>query len=149
MKTQVLAAFPGTGKTYYASKVEGPAFIMDLDTSDFTQGYDKLGNANNPDFPANYIQAVKDKIGTTKLLFVSNRPDVINMFIQEDINFILVYPDRSLKDEYLKRFQQRKSSQSFINLVIDNWDQYISFLEQHANCKHIVLKSNQYISDVV
>jgi hypothetical protein len=38
MKAKVIAAFPGTGKSYYVSRLKQGAKIIDLDTGEYTLG---------------------------------------------------------------------------------------------------------------
>lgn len=147
MKTQIIAAFPGTGKSYFAAETSIDT-VTDLDTNDYTQGYDENDKVISTEFPDNYLTAIKQAIGQTNYLFVGCQPDVLNMLHEENIFPVLIYPQRQLKDEYMRRFQERGSSHEFSNLVYDNWDKFINYLEAQ-NSERIVLKSGQYISDVI
>ncbi len=148
MKTIVIAAFPGTGKSYFVVNLSPNGKAIDLDTNAYTDGYDEDGKTVNREFPANYLIAIKQAIGQTEYLFVGCQPDVLNMLHKESILPILVYPERQLKDEYTRRFHNRGSSEGFSNLVLDNWDQFLDYLETQDGDR-IVLKSGQYISDVI
>lgn len=145
--TKVIAAFPGTGKSYLASTIKRK--VIDLDTGDYTQGYADSGKVRNPNFPDNYINAIKNRIGETDLLFVGCQPEVIAALRHMGVGFILVYPRRELKAEYVKRFQQRDSPQSFIDLLSKNWDKFLDSLENQKGCEHFILSSEQYVGDIV
>jgi len=149
MKTKIISAFPGTGKTYYASNIKRTAKVVDLDTYRYTLGYTDDGKARNKDFPNNYLIAVKKHLGETDILFVGCQPEVITSLRDAGLSFTIVYPERALKDEYVKRYRQRHNHGSFINLLSKNWNFLLDFLEKQENCKHIVLGSGQYIGDIV
>lgn len=148
METTVIAAFPGTGKSYFVASLSLDSKAIDLDTNEYTKGYDKHGKPVDQKFPYNYLAAIKQTIGETNYLFVGCQPDVLNMLHKENIFPVLIYPERQLKDEYMGRFHERGSSQGFSKLICDNWDQFLDYLETQDGDR-IVLKSGQYISEVI
>ena len=140
----IMSAFPGTGKSEYLRQGEGSGympqgFACDSDSSNFDKS----------EFPSNYIEHIKSKIddGYARI-FVSSHKEVREALLKNEIEFTLVYPDRELKEEYLRRYKERGSSESFINLISNNWDLWLTELENQTGCKHIVLKSNQFISNI-
>lgn len=140
LKSIVCSAFPGTGKTYYCAGDYQPVdFAIDSDSSKF----------DKQDFPQNYIEHIKNSLGKHSRIFVSSHQEVRSALIQNEIEFTLVYPDVSLKNEYIERYKKRGSNNSFIKLINDNWDDWISQLQNQKGCKHIVLKSGQFISNVL
>lgn len=149
MTTKVISAFPGTGKSYFVSIARQKTNVADLDSGDYTLGYDSDGKVRNPDFPNNYLLAIKEHIGKVDLLFVGCQPEVIAVLRKASIPFTLVYPERGLKAQYVNRFRERKNQQPFIDLLSKNWELFLDFLEDQKDCERIVLGSGQYISDVV
>lgn len=142
VKTTLVSAFPGTGKTHYCS--EDLSFLpvewcIDSDSSKFDKS----------EFPKNYIEHIKNNIGKVVYIFISSHEDVRNALVDNCLNFTLVYPDISLKAEYLKRYKDRGSNQGFIDLLDKNWNDWITQLQNQKDCKHIVLKSNQFIGNVI
>jgi hypothetical protein len=148
MTTKIISAFPGTGKSYFASISEGEN-VVDLDSGDYTLGYTADGKIRNPDFPNNYLLAIKEHIGKADVLFVGCQPETIAALRKEGILFTIAYPERGLKDEYINRFRKRANSELFINLLSNNWDLFLDFLEGQKDCEHIVLGSKQYISNAL
>jgi hypothetical protein len=148
MKTRIIAAFPGTGKTHFVASLDRKDIAVDLDTSLYTDGYATNSKARNDQFPYNYIRSIKDTIGKTSLLFIGCQPEVLNLLRQENISFVLIYPGRQLKEEYINRLYERGNSRIFIKLISDNWDQFLDYLEQQ-DCGQLVLGQDQYISDVI
>lgn len=138
-KTLVISAFPGTGKTYCYKqlKKDDTRTVLDSDSSKFPKD----------DFPRNYIEHIKSKINVVNTIFVSSHKDVRDELVKEEIKFLLIYPDRDLKEEYKQRYIERGSPDNFIQLLDKNWDNWISELEEQKNCGHLVLKKGEYIFD--
>jgi hypothetical protein len=149
MVTKVISAFPGTGKSYFASHVGPGVKVVDLDSNKYTSGHAADGKIRDPGFSNNYMLAIKEHIGKTDVLFVSCHPETLAALQKEGIPFTLVYPERGLKAEYADRFKQRRSPQPFISLLASNWDAFLDFLESQNDCEHIVLNSGQYIGDIM
>lgn len=149
MKTKVISAFPGTGKSYFSNQLGQRDKIIDLDTYEFTNGYDERGEFRNRDFPNNYILAIKEYLGKADILFVGCQPEVLDILRSEGIPFTLIYPKRELKNHYVSRYLERQSPQSFIDLLSNNWDRFLNLLEGQKDCEIIVLDEDQYISNVV
>ena len=64
------------------------------------------------------------------------------------IEYTLVYPDRSLKREYIERYKKRGSPQAFIDLMEAKWDDFIDDCENDPSDK-LVLRSGEYLKDVL
>ena len=43
----------------------------------------------------------------------------------------------------------RRSSKHFINMLNNNWSDWLSELKDQKYCKHIVLNSGQYLENVI
>lgn len=103
---------------------------------------------NKTEFPENYIQHIKQKINENySIIFVSSHKEVRDALVLNNLEFTLIYPNINLKQEYIQRYIQRGSSESFVKLLKNNWELWIQELQQ--NCKHIELKSNQFISNII
>ena len=108
----------------------------DSDSSYFDKNY----------FPQNYIDHIEELIKKgTNIIFISTHQEVREELIKRGINFYLVYPKKELKEEYIQRYIQRGSSDSFINLMRNNWNNFIEQLEDQENCTHVVLDSKEYM----
>lgn len=137
--TKIVSAFPGTGKSYYVNQEAycGSFSSIDSDSSKFDKAF----------FPDNYIQHITENIGKKHIIFVSSHASVRHALEGGMFNFYLVYPDRSLKEEYLDRYRKRGSSENFINLISQHWDTWIDEMEAQQWCTKIVLKSGEYVSN--
>ena len=143
--TVVCAAFPGTGKSYYChngdwSQYVPEGFCCDSDSSKFDKS----------NFPQNYMEHIKQRIADKYArIFVSSHKEIRDSLVSNGINFVLIYPDKSLKQEYISRYKKRGNSEQFITLLENNWDNWIDDCEAQKGCKHIVLNSGQFVSNVV
>ena len=139
IKTKIISAFPGTGKSYYHNKHKETT--LDSDSSNFSWIKDENGNntsIRNPNFPQNYIEHIKENIGKYEFIFVSSHKEVREALLNNCIFFYLVYPDDRRKDEFIERYINRGNNEKFIQLISDNWDEWMKeiwFLPD--GCKHI------------
>ena len=129
-RTMVIAAFPGTGKSFCV-KNEGTKFngILDSDSSNYSWIKDAKGNntsERNPNFPQNYIEHIKENIGKVDVIFVSSHKEVREALEREGIEYILVYPNVFQKDDYIKRYKNRGNSEKFIRTLETKWEEWIN-----------------------
>lgn len=138
--TLIISGFPGVGKTSLYQKSSGDFIIMDSDSSTF----------DKKEFPENYICHIKENIGKADIILVSSHKDVRLALESHGIEFMLIYPNIGLKDEYLERYKQRGSTQGFIDLIAKNWELWINEIMELENNDYITkfeLKSNEYLSE--
>jgi len=137
--TSIISAFPGTGKThFYESYRENPDFtVMDSDSSHFPKD----------EWPNNYIEHIKDHLFQADMILVSSHEEVRNELEKRGLLHFVVYPDRDLKKEYMERYFMRDSSEAFMDMMNEKWDEFIISMENQANCNHVILKSGEYLSD--
>ena len=90
----------------------------------------------NEDYPDLYI-------------VIPSIPLVLKMLKTDGIDYTLVYPEEQLKDEYEERFKNRGNTIEFMEVFIDRWDLWIQKSQQDRGGQHIVLKSKQYLIDVI
>lgn len=144
----IVSAFPGTGKSHLVSTRED---ILDLDSSDYNWLSD--GVTMNPAFPSNYMSDMYDNMNGQMydIIFVSSHQIVRNALIEAELPFTLIYPDRSLMDEYINRYKARGNSESFISALEANWDKWIDECENLDvyYVQKIKLDSGMYISDLI
>lgn len=138
LNTMIISAFPGCGKSHYFRNNENKT-VLDSDSSTFDKS----------DFPRNYIEHIKSNIGKADVIMVSSHKEVREALVENDIFFTLVYPEPSIKEEYIQRYIDRGSPESFVNLLTNNWNNWISELEEQKSCDKITLKEGQYLSDVI
>lgn len=136
--TKVISGFPGVGKS---TLFNNGLNCTDSDSSKF----------DKEDFPRNYVAHIKALIAHNEhdYIFVSSHDTVRAALLREGITYTLVYPSLTLKDEYIKRYEQRGSPASFIKLMSDNWTSFIVSCAEQTGCSRVVLRSGQYLADVI
>ena len=133
----LISGFPGIGKSYFFNNSD--LEVSDSDSSKFPK----------EDFPANYMKHIKLIRQEKNIILISSHDLVRKALVENKLDFVLVYPDRSLKQEYIERFEKRGSEGAFIDFIDVYWHDFIDQMEQQTGCEKIVLKSGQYLSDVL
>lgn len=86
------------------------------------------------------IKKIKNQVGKVDVLFVSSHKETRKILSELGLNFYLVYPDRSLKDEYLRRYRERGSTEEFVDMMDKNFDLFIDSIEnEEVRCAKIKL----------
>lgn len=161
-KTKIISAFPACGKTYAFEKLNENGYeILDSDSSKFSwmDVVDKIYEMKNrgkknykeryikvrsPEFPSNYIKHIKENIGKVDYIFVSSHKEVRDALLENGIYFTLVYPDRSMKAEWVGRCFLRGSGEKFCQIIADNWDKWINEMEE-VECDKWILGDKESI----
>lgn len=134
--TRIISAFPGLGKSYYHNLHKDTT--LDSDSSKFSWIEVDDKKVRNPDFPNNYIKHIKENIGHYDFIFVSSHKEVRDALKNNCLFFYLVYPDYDRKEEFIKRYRERRNPESFIKLVETNWDSWIKECHfEEYGCKRI------------
>jgi len=141
----LVSAFPGTGKSYYCSNGDWSQYVPEMWCTDSDSS--KFEKSN---FPENYICHIKEQInkGYARIM-ISSHKEVRDALVIHNLPFVLVYPSKELKNEYIERYKQRGSNELFIELISSNWDTWIDELKTQKGCYHIQLMSGQFISNVI
>jgi hypothetical protein len=141
--TIIISGFPCVGKSVACNVFNN---VLDSDSSYYSWSKDGI---RNPDFPNNYIEHIKRNIGRARWILVSSHKIVRDALDKEGLPYILVYPSRDQKEQYLQRCRNRKNPESFIEMLDKNWDDFITDCEKQGNCEHRVLRPNETLSNVI
>jgi hypothetical protein len=81
------------------------------------------------------------------IIFVSSHEIVRKALKDNNINVIIVYPDKDMKEEWIRRFIQRGNDEKFIKFISDNWVKFIDDIENedYGFLKQKLNESNPYI----
>jgi len=137
--SNIICGFPGIGKSYiFSNKLLN---CSDSDSSKFDKQF----------FPMNYIEHIREIENKFDYIFVSTHKDVIKSLIDNGFKFTIVYPDITLKNEYLERFKLRGSPESFIKLLDKMWEHFINDIENinSENVTKIKLGKDKYLHNVI
>jgi hypothetical protein len=166
---KIVSAFPGCGKSYIYNNpdkfnltqmtvedggsklqlVDPRAFIFGNPTPVFDSDSSLFNEKDFPENYVNYIKRVRDEYQYSHLVFVSSHKDVRQLLQDNGVEFTLVYPDRSLKDEYLNRYRERGSDFAFQELLVNNWDKWITSCDNDPTSNKLILQTGQSLSDVL
>lgn len=148
MSGMVVAAFPATGKSYFADHATG---VVDSDSSSFSWKWITFDvRERHPEWPGNYMAHVSEKLASGALVLVSTHAEVRSALVDSGIPFTLVYPDVVLREEYRERMQRRGSPKPLIRKVIDElWVPALAECMAQRGCEHVVLGPGEYLSDAL
>lgn len=136
----VISGFPGIGKTHAVKEltVKGQP-IFDSDSSTFDKAY----------FPDNYLDHVEATIAKHVPMLVSSHEEVRQGLEARGIQYILVYPEDDLKEEYLQRYRDRGSPDAFVEMMESRWEDFIASCDSSQPNHRVRLSQGQYLSDIL
>lgn len=145
--TKVVSGFPAIGKSFlFDNQFNNTLTVIDSDSSKFSWLSEGI---RHPEFPNNYMRHIKDNLGKVDIILISSHEVVRKALEENKIEYALVYPDISLKEEYIQRYKKRGSNEGFINFISSNWDDFIKEIEDEKFPSKIKLSSGQYLRDVI
>ena len=145
----IICGFPAIGKsTFKAANADGYKgyCIEDLDSSLFSKG---------PEWPNNYLQAIKKKLGERCILTISTHRNVFTSLIQNGVDLVLVYPRQELKMEWLERIRKREDEiengapGEIYDMVDKNWYNWIHDYQQQERCLKYEMSRGEYLVDAI
>lgn len=141
--TIIISGFPGIGKSYLFNNNLGLK-VKDSDSSLFS--WIEKG-VRHPDFPNNYISHIKECIGEYDVVLVSSHEVVRDALKESGLEYTIVYPSIELKEVYLKRYKERGNNEAFIELLENNWEKWITDIDNEVYPMKIKLHDDFYLSD--
>jgi hypothetical protein len=87
-------------------------------------------------------------------ILVSSHKDVRDVLLKKGIPFVLVYPNREIKDEYIQRYKDRGNNDAFVDLLEKNWDNWMDEMDgmespNGEKLYKVKLGKGQYLTDVI
>ena len=154
----VIAAHAGTGKTYFSKNVYDSVDYVCMPykyylPDGFAAGEEDESIKTNFDlimreeWPDNYYKAVINVYNEHKYVIIPPVEPVLTALREEEIPYILCYPERSAKTEYESRYRKRGNSESFLRVFINHWDLFLDAMESDPGEDHVVLKEGEYLLD--
>lgn len=131
-QTKIIAGFPGVGKSFFRSAMgaDKSIRISDSDSSQFHWIVENGEKKENPHFIEDYLHHIKSLLMKVDIVFVSTHEEILLALREEGIDFTIVYPDHSLKEEFIRRYRRRKSPESFIALLDNKFDEWVDGIEE-------------------
>lgn len=143
----IICGFPGVGKStlYNTCKGRDGVQVTDSDSSKYSKD----------DFPQNYVNDLqrmyveaKRSAYKTVVILCSTHEDVRKALKERGLPYVLVFPERDIKQEYLNRYRERGAPPEFVRLISDNWDKWLGQLGKDERTQKFTLFSGQYLSDI-
>ncbi|QAU04452.1 hypothetical protein Va1_033 [Vibrio phage Va1] len=150
----IISAFPACGKSW-VHRNNTNMTIMDSDSSKFSWILDSEGNSTgerDPNFPANYIQHIRENLESADIIMVSSHDEVRDALQEAGLKWFAVTPSPDLKHEWIGRCWLRDPNTPFLKALADNWDSWTnpSKIEQYSTCQfNMLLTQGQYLSHVI
>ena len=147
-------AFTATGKTSLIKKYSN---VIDMESTlykylDILKEDEYLkGTVRNLNkcWPENYFKALEEVKDKYDYILIAD--EICERFLKDkNYEYWWVYSQKNLKEEYLDRCKKRGNNNEFIYWYSKFWDEWIDKCKNDKFAsRHIELKSNQYLEDVL
>ena len=134
----IISGFPGIGKTYFCNLHPQ---VTDSDSHAFKE-YS----------PEVYAEHIRTLYLLHQPVLVSTHESVRERLKASDVPFLLVYPAKELKQDYIQRYMLRSGfngGNDFAHRIKMNWDTWIDDLRSMCGVPKIELQEGQFLSDVI
>lgn len=163
----VVSATPGTGKSTITKNAEKyglkhchvhfdehtKEYELTVPSGDLVPVFDSDSSLfDKSAFPGNYIKHIKEVLSKfpNVVIFVSSHDNVREAMAEAKIDYVLAYPERELKGDYLERYKERGSPEAFIKLMDDKWNDFLdSCLDDKGATRHLILSEGEFLVDVI
>lgn len=156
-KALVIAGFAGIGKTALSKKYKN---VIDVEGSPYKYDYSNYSpdeyeilkgdktRKRNPNFPKNYIGAIKAAQKKYDVVFVFlDVYEMLEIYEKNGIDYTICMPDEeALLKVYYERFTSRGNSQEFAESTIKWWYTCMEHLKTNTHPK-IILSGNDTIEN--
>lgn len=120
----IVCGFPGTGKSMMAKFSRW----VDLESTPFEKDWEK------------YAKVAKHMSDNGYTVMVSTHRELLAMFEQMEVSYMVIIPPITDKEIYLHRYDMRGNSYDFIRQLDTNWQQWISeIVEKPTVLKTIIV----------
>lgn len=155
----VIAAFAGTGKTFFCNNVQNAKDFVCMPYKYFLPKTERnavedeqmkadLSLEMNPMYPDNYIKAIIDNIDKFEYLVIPSDSWVLKGLENNKVSYILCYPTVNAKEEYEQRYLSRGNTEDFISIFIGHWDAFMKTLRANNYGIHIEMNKQEYLLDI-
>lgn len=160
----VICGFPGIGKSSYVnsfnphsiwSETLDPTIKVYYSDSSHYSWVDMNNHSKgrHPEFPNNYIKHIKAVNNDNALVFVSSHKEVRNALKEANIQYVIVYPDLDRCDKHtyiaLRIYNREKTFDGLTNLLIKNWDAWISEIDKEEYGIKVKIDHTVYLEDLI
>lgn len=104
-------------------------------------------SVDNPDFPNNFIQYIKENIGKVDVIFVDSDIRIRQWLDKAKIKFVTIYPWSSCLQEWIGRMYLCNYSDTIIRYRIDGWHNEVLKNKEPFGDYLIRLSHGKYIDE--
>lgn len=152
-KSKIFATFACLGKTNFSKKY--PHLSRDLEISNFRclfkssediEGLEPtLEQDVNPHFPQNYLCAIGKNYGKKAIIFIALSPEIMRILDNLGVLYSVIYPEKNMAPEILKRAKDRGNNKDFIKLLRKNLsnNNELNHITSNTRPKRIIIAKNQ------
>ena len=120
----IICGFPGTGKSTMAKFSRW----VDLESTPFEKDWER------------YAKVAKHMSDNGYTVMVSTHRELLAMFEQMEVSYMVIIPPITDKETYLHRYDMRGNSYDFIRQLDTNWQRWISdIVEKPTVLKTVVV----------
>ena len=152
----IICAFPATGKTTAINNADELGIsACDSDSEDHhwvDRSLPRLERQERPDWPQCYMDHLLSALQEHDLVFCSTHQEVRDALVAAKMRFVVVYPTPDQKEHFLNRVINRNTGlhgKWGHDLMEKNWVNWLDSMQAQDNCVHVILESDQYLSDVL
>lgn len=152
----IVCAFPATGKTTAISQaMELGIIACDSDSEDhhwIDRSLPREEREERPEWIRHYLEHLQDATSKNDFVFASTHDVVRNALVANGVPFVVVYPTREQKEEFLSRVRNRSTGlcgKFGLSLLTKMWDTWLEQMECQVSCGRVVLQDKQYLADVL
>ncbi len=131
--SKIFAVFGGLGKTILAKKY--PNLVSDIEVSGYRYKYDQniqdvekvkglKNRVKNSEYPNNYLRAIGQSINKKAIICVVLSAEILAKLERTGFQYEIFYPEKTMRDEVLRRMQERDNTETFQNKIKDIFDRY-------------------------
>ena len=147
--TRIIAAFPGTGKSWLCKKGLPPYTLSEEDASRYLGSFNKFGRyIKNYNFKKDYARFISSRPSFGYLVLIHPNRQILDACKSVNITPTIVYPDISLRDEYIERYTNRGTKKELLEYLSRHFDTLIRNIESYSEPK-VKLGSGVFLSDVI
>ena len=137
---KVICYFPGVGVTTLMQELyRRKLMVVDL----LPETFHKEDN-----YPSNYVETVKWAMETQHYVFCPIDKNIIDRFLEEGIQFALVYPSHTDCETYIRRYKRTNRKQEFIRMAETFWGTFINSFDVIPTANRIKLRGDVFIPDI-
>ena len=154
MEKIIIAGFAGVGKTTLGKKYKN---VIDLDAAEYVYDDKELEHLTieqrkgmnrkaNPNWPQNYINAIKEALNDYDIVLVWDRPDILKEYEKNGFDYWIVFPTEEEIQNYKIRYLGRGNSQEYVDKKLKQYVEYSKIFKE-KNVKKVTLAANETLED--